>query len=186
MKILIRYFLRGLLFVVPTAITVYLIWFAVESIDGLLQLSIPGLGLIIILGSITLLGFLGSSFLARPVFAAFERVMQRLPLVNIIYTSLNDLITAFVGEKRKFDKPVLVQLTPDSNLLKMGFITKSDMQELGLPGMVSVYLPHSYNFSGNHFLVKREYVQPINIPSVEIMKFIVSGGVSGIGSSKGA
>ena len=180
MKVIIRYFLRGLLLVVPTALTIYLIWFSVEFLDGLLQLEIPGLGLAIILVSITLLGLLGSTLLARPIFTAFEQLMERLPLINIIYTSLNDLITAFVGEKRKFDKPVTVQLTSDTNLLKMGFITKEDLSELDLPGMVSVYLPHSYNFSGNHFLVDRQYVKPVEVNSVEVMKFIVSGGVSEI------
>ena len=61
----------------------------------------------------------------------FERLIRKLPLINIIYTSLNDLITAFVGEKRKFDKPVMVQLSPESNLIKIGFITKSDMEHIG-------------------------------------------------------
>jgi len=180
MKFVIRYFLRGLLFVVPTALTVYLIWISVEFLDGILQLEIPGLGLVIILGSIMLLGLLGSTLLARPIFTAFESLMERLPLINIIYTSLNDLITAFVGEKRKFDKPVTVQLTADGNLFKMGFITKEDLSELDLPGMVSVYLPHSYNFSGNHFLVSKQYVKPVNASAVDMMKFIVSGGVSEI------
>ena len=178
MRILIRYFLRGLLLVAPTALTIYLIWLAVEFLDGILTLSIPGLGLVIILASITMIGFLGSTILAKPIISGFEKLMARLPLINIIYTSLNDLFTAFVGDQRKFDKPVMVRFGNDSNLVKLGFITRENMEELGLQEMVSVYFPHSYNFSGNHFLVERKYVTPLSIPSVEVMKFIVSGGVS--------
>ena len=184
MRALIRYFLRGLLFVVPLAITVYLFWSAIQFLDGLVRLETPGLGLLLILVSVTLIGFLGSTFLTRSIFTAFENLIKRLPLINIIYTSLNDLVTAFVGEKRKFDKPVLVQLSEEGSLQKMGFITRADMEDLELPGMVSVYLPHSYNFSGNHFIVDRKYVKALDVPAMEVMKFIVSGGVSEIGRAK--
>jgi len=127
-----------------------------------------------------MVGYLASSLLAGPLFNMLEDLMVKVPLVNIIYTSLKDLIAAFVGDKKKFDKPVLVALTSDLTVLKPGFITQEDLSMLGLVDQVAVYLPHSYNFSGNLFIVPAKYVKPMNATGADVMKFIVSGGVSGL------
>ncbi|MEM9674976.1 MAG: DUF502 domain-containing protein [Bacteroidota bacterium] len=177
---LATYFFRGLLFVVPVALTIYLIVVSIRWLDSLIGISIPGLGLLTILASITLIGYLASTLLAAPLFRLLEEVLTKLPLVNIIYSSLKDLISAFVGDKKKFDRPVLVALSEELTIQKPGFITQNDLSQLGLIDQVAVYLPHSYNFSGNLFIVPTQYVTPISASSTEIMKFIVSGGVSGL------
>ncbi|MGD1890069.1 MAG: DUF502 domain-containing protein [Cyclobacteriaceae bacterium] len=177
---LATYFFRGLLFVVPVALTIYLIVVSIRWLDSLIGISVPGLGLLTILASITLVGYLASTLLAAPLFRLLEEVLTKLPLVNIIYSSLKDLISAFVGDKKKFDRPVLVALSEDLTIRKPGFITQNDLSQLGLIDQVAVYLPHSYNFSGNLFIVPTQYVTPISASSTEIMKFIVSGGVSGL------
>ena len=177
---LLSYFFRGLLLIVPISFTVYLIGVSIQWVDGLVGLNIPGLGLIIILSAITIFGYLGSFFITRPIFETIDKAIRRLPLVNIIFTSLKDLIEAFVGDKKKFDKPVLVQLDDYGAVFKIGFITRKDLSKLGIQGMVSVYLPHSYNFSGNQFIVPESRVRPLNIKGSDAMKFIVSGGVSGL------
>ncbi|MEM8966227.1 MAG: DUF502 domain-containing protein [Bacteroidota bacterium] len=174
------YFFRGLLFVVPVALTIYILVVSIQWLDSLIQISIPGLGLLTILASITLIGYLASTLLAAPLFRLLEELLTRLPLVNIIYSSLKDLISAFVGDKKKFDRPVLVALSEDLTIRKPGFITQENLTKLGLVDQVAVYLPHSYNFSGNLFIVPSQYVTPIEASSTEIMKFIVSGGVSGL------
>ncbi len=174
------YFFRGLLFVVPVALTIYIIVVCIRWLDSLIDISVPGLGLLTIVASITLIGYLASTLLAAPLFRLLEEVLTKLPLVNIIYSSLKDLISAFVGDKKKFDRPVLVALSEDLTIRKPGFITQNDLSQLGLIDQVAVYLPHSYNFSGNLFIVPTQYVTPINASSTEIMKFIVSGGVSGL------
>ena len=174
------YFFRGLLFVVPVALTIYILVVSIQWLDSLIQISIPGLGLLTILASITLNGYLASTLLAAPLFRLLEELLTRLPLVNIIYSSLKDLISAFVGDKKKFDRPVLVALSEDLTIRKPGFITQENLTKLGLVDQVAVYLPHSYNFSGNLFFVPSQYVTPIEASSTEIMKFIVSGGVSGL------
>jgi uncharacterized membrane protein len=179
---LLKYFLRGLLFLVPITITLYIIIGSIQWLDNLIPVSIPFLGLFIILSVITIFGYLGTTLLAKPFFDLFEEVLIRLPLVNIIYTSLKDLIGAFVGDKKKFNKPVMVCMNPDAQVYKLGFITQVDLTQIGMPGKVAVYLPHSYNFSGNLFFVPIESVTPLDVSSAEIMKFIVSGGVSGIHS----
>lgn len=176
----LSYFFRGLLVVVPLALTIYIIYEVLEWLDGLIPVKIPGLGLIIIIINITFLGYLASFFITRPFFDQLEKYLIKIPLVNIIYTSIKDLIGAFVGEQKKFNVPVTVALTEDRSVLKVGFVTRDDLAELDLPGYMSVYLPHSYNFSGNHFLVRRSQVKPLHMNSTNAMKFVVSGGVSGL------
>ncbi len=173
----LKYFLRGLLFVVPLALTIYFIIATIQFLDGIIPIPIPGLGILIMLGFITFVGYLAGLFLTRPIFDAVERWLFKVPLVNIIYTSIKDLMSAFVGDKKKFNIPVLVKLS--QSMTRMGFITNDDLSVLGSTELVAIYFPHSYNFSGNLYLVPRENVSPIeNIKSADIMKFIVSGGVS--------
>ena len=182
---LLSYFFRGLLFVVPLALTFYIIYEILEWMDGLIPVKVPGLGLIIIVINITFLGYLASFFITRPFFVQFEKYLIKIPLVNIIYTSIKDLIGAFVGDQKKFNIPVTVAMTEDESVLKVGFITRDDLAEIDMPGYISVYLPHSYNFSGNHFLVKSSHVKPLNMNGADAMKFVVSGGVSGMDEKEG-
>ncbi len=178
MRYFIRYFVRGLLLVAPIGVTLYILWAAIRWLDALLPLWFPGAGLMIILASVTLIGYLGSTFIARPLFQLLENSLNRLPLVNVLYSSLKDLFSAFVGDKKKFTQPVLVTLNRESDLRKLGFITQSDLVDLGMAGKVAVYLPHSYNFSGDLYIVPRENVTPVQASGTAIMKFIVSGGVT--------
>ncbi len=177
---ILTYFFRGLLFVVPLALTIYIIYQTLDWLDGLIPINIPGLGLLIILAAITTLGYLASFFITRPIFDQFEKYFNRIPLVSIIYGSIKDLIGAFVGDQKKFNVPVIVALDEKNQILKVGFITREDLSSIDLPGFVSVYLPHSYNFSGNHFLVEKSKVTHLNMKSTTAMKFVVSGGVSGL------
>lgn len=177
---LFGYFMRGLLLVIPLALTAYIISYALQKIDGLIGVKFPGFGIAILLAGITLLGYLGSTLLVRSLFDMTERWIVRLPLVSTIYSSLKELTSAFVGKDKKFDKPVLVLLNKEARLYKLGFITQKDLKDVNLPGSIGVYVPHSYNFSGDLFLLPKEDVTPLNISGAEIMKFIVSGGVTGL------
>ncbi len=176
---IVYYFLQGLLFIAPISITIFVIIRLIVFIDGLIPLSIPGLGLLIVIGSITLFGLLGSLLIRTPISFFFNRLIDRIPLVKILYSSLKDLMSAFVGQKRKFTKPVMVLMNRESNIRKLGFITEDDLASIGInDGLVAVYLPHSYNFSGNLFIVPLGSVEPIDAPASEVMKFIVSGGIT--------
>ncbi|MBN2214896.1 MAG: DUF502 domain-containing protein [Bacteroidales bacterium] len=186
MKRLIRYFLQGLLYLAPTAITlalVYLIFTRVDSgmrdlIGKFFNIDIPGIGVLALFVIITLLGFIGQSIIFRPLRRLVDNIMAKAPFVKLIYSSIKDLMSAFVGTERKFDKPVLVKVNLISDLEKMGFLTQSDLSELNIKDKVAVYFPHSYNFSGEMFIVPAEHVTPLDIPPAEAMKFIVSGGVT--------
>lgn len=176
---ILRYFFSGMLFIVPVAVTVYVIYFSFSWLDNLLGLPYPGVGFAIIIAAITVFGYLTSNIVFQTFSNWFDHVINRIPMVKLIYSSIKDLIGAFVGDKRKFSKPVLVLLNKENNLHQIGFVTQSDLSELGLKDMISVYLPHAYNFSGDHFVISKDRVTPLNISGPVAMKYVVSGGVSG-------
>jgi len=193
MNKLIRYFLQGLLLISPIAITIYAIYVSFEFVDGLLiqyltdliGFKIPGLGLLIILIFITLIGIIGSSILLKPILNSLDRIISQAPLVKIIYTSIKDFMSAFVGKDKKFTEPVLVKFDKNIDLERLGFITQHDLTGLGIEAnKVAVYLPHSYTFSGNLVIVPVENIKPLNANSTEVMKFIVTAGVTAITAAK--
>jgi len=193
MNKLIRYFLQGLLLLSPVAITIYAIVVSFEFIDGLLiqyltdliGFKIPGLGIVIIVTFITLIGVLGSSILITPVLNSIDKFISRAKMVKIIYTSIKDFMSAFVGKEKKFTEPVLVKMSKDSDLEKIGFVTQHDLSALGIEsGKVAVYMPFSYTFSGSLFIVPAINIKPLNANSTEVMKFVVSAGVTTIAGQK--
>ncbi|MBL7870562.1 MAG: DUF502 domain-containing protein [Cyclobacteriaceae bacterium] len=174
-----RYFFSGMLFIVPLVATGYFIFLSFSWLDGLLELPYPGLGFVIIFGVILLFGYITSTFALTTVTDWLDHLINKIPFIKLIYSSVKDLIGAFVGDKRKFSKPVLVTINRENSLHQIGFVTQEDLSELGLHDMVAVYFPHSYAFSGNHFLISKENVNPLHISGPAAMKFIVSGGISG-------
>jgi uncharacterized membrane protein len=177
---LLGYFARGLVLLAPLAVTVWVCWIVFRSVDGWLGLPIPGAGFVATLVLITLFGFLGTNLLTRSAVAALEALMKRLPFVRLLYGSTKDLLNAFVGEKRRFDKPVIVSLTADHSVRLIGFVTQQSLQHLGLSDQVAVYCPHSYNFSGQLYVVHSSQIQPLDVASADAMAFVVSGGVAGL------
>ena len=182
MKKLITYFLQGLLFTVPIALTIYLVAKFFITIDSILPINIwPGAGFVIIVFVITLAGYLSTFYITNPIIAFFERHIESVPMVKLIYTSVKDLISAFVGKKRRFNHPVLVTTNKDAGIQRLGFITQTDLTELGISeGKIAVYLPMSYSFSGNLIIVPKENVVSLNASGTEMMKFVISGGVTEI------
>ncbi len=190
MKKIISYFFQGILYIAPIAVTLYVFIIAFTWLDGLLlnleifeegpfaRYSFPGIGLIIIVITITAVGFLGQRLITTPISNAFEHLLKRAPLIKVIYSSVKDLLSAFVGKERKFEKPVLVTLDKEGILQRFGFITASDLNDLGVKDKIGVYLPSSYGVLGELYIVPTENVQTIDANSADIMKFVVSGGVT--------
>ena len=187
MKKLVNYFLQGLLYIAPLGITAYIIYGVFTFMDGLLQeylfkffdIKIPGLGVLTLIIFLIFVGFLGRTFIAQPIKLLFRNIIDRIPLLKFIYGAFNDLFSAFVGKEKKFSKPVLVKVNLNSDLEKLGFITEENLELLGEKDKVAVYFPHSYNFSGELFIVPRANIKPVDINSSEVMKFIVSAGLTG-------
>src|SRR5688572_14586961 len=176
---ILRYFFSGTLFIVPLVATSYFIFVSFQWLDNRLNLPYPGLGFAIIMIVITLIGYLSTNYVFKTIGQWFDRGMNRIPLVKLIYSTVKDLLGAFVGDKKKFNKPVLVRINRENNLHQIGFITQADLSDIKLDDMVVVYFPHSYAFSGYHYFVSKENIRPLDIPGPVAMKFIVSGGVSG-------
>jgi uncharacterized membrane protein len=181
MRKLPGYFLRGALVTAPFALTLYIIGWLLRAVDRFLPLGIPGLGLLLVLVLITLAGFLTSNVVGKSFIDATDRFLKRLPLVKLVYTSIKDLIGAFVGDHKSFDRPVSVQVAPGSPVKMLGFVTRRGLHVLGMPEYVAVYCPQSYNFAGNLLIVPADMVEPLDVSSGELMTFVVSGGVSGLG-----
>ena len=180
----INYFLQGLLYVAPLGLTFWIIYEIFIKVDSLFDwvtpnVNIPGIGIIVVITIIAFLGFIGKFFITVPLSNFFTSILNRTPIIKLIYTSIKDLLKAFVGKEKKFTEPVLVKVNNISNIEKVGFITNKDLKDIGVAeGKVAVYFPHSYAFSGELYIVPIEDVKPIDKSSSEVMKFIVSGGVS--------
>ena len=178
MNWLLKNFLRGLVIVVPIALTIYIFYQTFVTLDRMLNLEVPGLGLAVIVSGVILIGALASNFVIRWFLQGTEAVFTRAPLVRIIYAAIKDLLEAFVGNKRRFDRPVSVALTDSSDVRVFGFVTRDDLTEMAMPGHVAVYLPFSYTWDGCLLMVPRSRVQPLDAESASIMALVVSGGVS--------
>jgi len=186
MRRLFSYFLRGLVFVAPLAVTIYVCVRIFAAIDGWLGLSIPGLGFVVTILVITLVGFLASTILASSALSAIDAVVERLPFVRLLYSATKDLLNAFVGEHRRFDAPVLVPADHRSGAQALGFITQESLANLGLAGHVTVYLPFSYSLSGRLLVYPAAAVQRLDAVSADVLAFIVSGGVTEVPATRRA
>jgi uncharacterized membrane protein len=147
-------------------------------LDSIIPYEIPGVSILIIVFGLAFLGMIGTLLIQTPLLQLFDRLLGRIPLVKFIYTSIRDLLSAFVGKEKRFSKPVLIR-TGAEGIYKLGFITQKDLAHFGInEGKSAVYMPHSYNFSGNLFIIDNHLISPIEAPADEIMKFIVSGGIT--------
>lgn len=192
-RALLRYFIKGMLVVVPLGAAAFLIYWAVSRLDNALNLSdvlwvnpktgkalyIPGLGILTVIVLIMIAGVLVTNVITDPIKNWFYRWLNRLPLFKFLYSSIKDLTEAFVGEEKKFNEPVLVEVG-SAGVKKIGFLTQKDMTKMGLPGEVAVYFPYSYSFAGQVVIVPADRVKPIKKNAAEVMKFVISGGVSGL------
>ncbi|WP_316804416.1 DUF502 domain-containing protein [Pedobacter nototheniae] len=191
-RAILNYLIKGLLIVVPIALSVFIVIWAVTTVDSWLNVNnilgvdprtgasrnIPGLGLLTVISIILIAGIFVTNFVTEPMYNWFQKIMHRLPLLNFIYSSIKDLTEAFVGDEKKFNHPVLVEV--EGGLKKIGFLTQNDLKKLELPDEVAVYFPLSYSFAGQLCFVNRSKVTDLKMSAAEAMKLVVSGGVSGL------
>jgi uncharacterized membrane protein len=189
MRHLAQYFIQGLLVIAPITVTGYLIVQLFNWLDRLIPIYInlsgnnaqpfylPGLGFIIVFLAIVLVGYLSSFFIISRIFNVFDRWLERTPGVKIIYSFVKDFSEAFGGKKRKFQKPVLVNIyQPD--VWQIGFVTNEDLGQLGLMEQITVYVPSSYAVAGTLFIVGKHRVKPlVQVAPADALKFAISGGV---------
>lgn len=184
---IVKYFLRGLIFITPVGVVVLLIIYLIDWIEEYLvqvHLSHLELGIILLccMSFITFLGYVGSNFLIRPFGKVLDNFFKSIPVVNVVYTSIKDLMNAFVGDKKKFNVPVIVKMEADME--KLGFVTNENLQALDTEDKVAVYFPKAYGFMGDLYIVDKNKIRFINASGADVMKFIVSGGVTTIDERK--
>ncbi|HEY0676628.1 MAG TPA: DUF502 domain-containing protein [Chitinophagaceae bacterium] len=196
-KKLLRYFVQGLIIIAPIAITVFAVTSLFNFIDSILPnllhrlfpnavgtyedgspKRIPGLGFIVVILIVLLIGYVSSSFIFSRIVDIFNRVLEKTPGIKIIYTTVKDFFEAFAGDKKKFNRPVLVNIQ-EENIWQIGFVTQHDLHEFGLLEHVAVYVPFSYSIAGQLFFLPASRVKRVdNISSTDAMKFAISGGVT--------
>lgn len=192
MKKLTSYFLQGILYLAPISITIYVIYLGFNFSDNLAQeviapmigREIPGLGILIMIVLLTILGYVGQTIIARPFKDFFHKVIHTIPLLELIYSAIKDFFSAFVGKDKKFNKPVLFKINPSDSANRIGFITNDNLHAFGSEDLVAVYVPFSYTFTGETYLVAKSAIKPIDVPASEVMKFLVAGGVADINGNK--
>ena len=192
MKALFTPFFRGLLFAVPIGATILVLIWAFDKLDALLDVEawfgwkIPGLGMLVLFVIVSALGILSRIFLARWIAERIGALFHRLPGVQLIYDAVKDVIEALLGEKKMFDRPVLVTLEAPINGELLGFVTCDDLAWIGLEGTVSVYLPQSFGWAGQMILMPADRVRPLAADASQVTQFLVSGGISRGGADVGA
>ena len=187
-KNFIKYFAQGILVTVPLAITIYIFVRLFSGVYRLLQqfnLHIhpyidPVIIILIIAAGLFLIGILASSIVFKPLFGFLGKAIEHAPVIKHIYSPIKDFLEAFVGNKKRFTRPVLILTNPAANIQELGFITNEDLNDIGIKDKVAVYLPHSYAFSGKLIIVPRQNIQPIDAKGGDAMKFIVTGGVADV------
>lgn len=185
----VAYFLQGLLLLAPGFLTFWAIFavfrFFDSSVNDLFEQILghryPGLGILAAFGFITFIGFVGSLVLVQPLLHIIDLILEKTPVVKDIYTAVKDFFSAFISNKKKFNKPVMFEMGKNSGVFKLGFITQEDMSELNILDKVAVYTPLSYNLSGIMYLVNKDQVQVLeDVSATDVMKFVLSGGVTEI------
>lgn len=199
LKRLLQYFFQGLIVLAPIGITIWVVLGMFNFIDDILPNiihgvapslltkdaagnlnKIPGLGFIVVIVLVLFVGWISSLFVVGRLVAVLDTVLEKTPGIKFIYSSVKDFLEAFAGNKKKFDKPVLVNVD-SADVWRVGFITQQSVQEFGLKDHVTVYVPHSYAISGITYIVPKERVRPLNnIGAADAMKYTVSGGVTDV------
>jgi len=193
---LLQYFFQGVIIIAPIGITLYVVITLFNIIDNILPnllydlfpklmaepngtiRTIPGLGFIVVIILVSLIGWVSSSFIVSRIVEVLDKVLEQTPGIKYIYTSVKDFLEAFGGNRRKFDKPVLVSVDAEDTW-RVGFITQNDVSQFELADHVAVYVPLSYALTGVVYFVPKSKVRPIdNINSADAMKFVISGGIA--------
>lgn len=194
---MLQYFLQGLLVIAPVGITLWVVISLFNFVDGILPKMVhtlfpdfiprnpdnsfkefPGLGFVVVVTFVLFTGWLSSLFVFNRILGLFDSILEKTPGIKFIYSSVKDFLQAFAGNKKKFNKPVLV-CVDDTDVWRIGFITQNEMDEFGMPEYVTVYVPLAYAVTGTTYIVPKTRVKPLeNISASDAMKFAVTGGVT--------
>jgi len=174
-------FLKGLLIVVPPAITIFLVKWLFEltesSIGKFLPVKIPGTGLIIVLVGIWIVGVLSGNFLSEKILGLFDGLISKIPIVKFIYGSVKQVSKALFESDSAFKRVVLVPYQGNYVLaFQMLTVPEPVKEKLG-EEYVCVYMPWSMNMTaGMNFFVKKTDVIYVDMMPQDALQFILTAG----------
>ena len=180
---LFKYFIAGLLYLLPLIVFGFVLYTTFMWVDGIIPekyRSIPGLGILIIVIFLIIFGWFTTVSKIDDIFKTyFHKALNKIPVLKSIYSTLEDVSSALVGQKKTFDRPVLVKLSKNHDMERVGFIAKEDLEFLGIgKDKIAVALPFTFSYMSKIIIVPVENVTPIKAKSSEVMKFLLSGGIT--------
>lgn len=178
-----RAFIRGILAIAPIVITLAILYWLYELIEGFvgglyikafgLKYYFPGLGLLITLVFIFIIGVLINNWLIKKVYVAFEKLLDKVPLVKTLYGSITDLMGFFKGNSSMANSRVVMVKYGESKI--MGIVSRETFEDLpkGIAGEneVAVYIPMSYQIGGFTFMVPKSLLSPVEMGIEEALRF---------------
>ena len=171
-----KFFIRGILILLPVAATLYIIFGVLRFLDRfgnfLLPLKIPGVGVLLSIVVVLLVGYVGSFYFSERLLDKFENMLKRAPVIGKLYSAIKDTLQSLIGDKRSFNKVVMVEF---EGFKSLAFLTK---EECFLEGHVVLYLPLAFQVAGFTLVVPKENVQPVDMDSEEALRFMISAGIA--------
>jgi len=187
-----KLFLKGLVVVIPVALTLAILWWVAAGSEHLMGATlkfimpggwyVPGMGLASGLALILLVGLLSHVLIFQKLIDLGEAIFHRLPLVKTIYTAIKDFINYLNPDKDgELGKVVMVQL-PGQSFQLIGFVTREQFDDLPFTpdatDPVAVYMPMSYQIGGYTLFLPRSALTPLDIPFEQAMRLVLTGAVT--------
>jgi len=179
-----RWFLSGIAIVLPVAVTIFILVWLFNLLDGIFRkliskyfsIDIPGLGLAILILLIFIIGIFTSNFIGNKITGWFEKIISKIPLIKTVYNPIRKITAGLSSEKTEtFQKVVLVDF-PQEGRKSIGFITNSNFTFEG-EDKVSVFIPTTPNpTNGFLVIVDRKDIQVLNMTVNEGLNAVVSIG----------
>ena len=199
MRKILKLTMSGLVTVLPLALTVYVIWWVVNTLEGWLRRALialkiispehywPGLGLFTGFLLLLAVGALVNAYAGRLLLKYWDDVLGRIPLIKTLYGGFRDVVSLLPsgsGEKRDLRRVVLARF---AGVHAIGFVTREDVPPVlnahGGHDWVTVYFPMSYAFGGYTVYLPRDHLEHLDISVEDAMRLAITAGLTA--STKG-
>jgi uncharacterized membrane protein len=186
--------MSGLVTVLPLALTVYVIWWVVHTLEEWLRRALiglrlvspahywPGLGLVAGFLLLLAVGGLVNAYAGKIILKYWNDFLGRIPFVKTLYGGFRDVLSLLPsgsGEKRDLQRVVLARF---GDVRAIGFVTREDVPTVlnahGGRDWVTVYFPMSYAFGGYTVYVPRHHVEPLEISVEDAMRLAITAGLT--------
>ena len=183
-------FLRGLITLLPLAVTIYVLYAGVlifeNFLGGLIKTVIPeenyipGFGFALTIAVIFIFGLLLNNLILQTLLRKLEEKLKSIPLIKAVYSPLRDLINLFSNKNGKNQQSVVLVKWNADGPYSVGLVTRDTFEEyprLASEGLVAVFVPFSYALGGNTMLFKKSQVEPINMPVEKALQLAITAWV---------